>query len=233
MDDMNDPIAVPAEPHENVPSTGESDILQNAEATSCIENSAEANKAAEIAELIQSTDSDAKPLPVRNPKENDNSSEKTMSTKTVQVVKLQKSEQMLNFEGHLYKINWCNRRFNYWECMLREQVRCMAILETRGNDSRSWTKYGSHNHKVPKPIVNDDSEGKYQMFNASSGIAQVKRPPKQNLTIQQIKEQDGKMMSLRRRKLFNYSIMRKNSKLTLTFGNNTYYIVQMAEPGFM
>ncbi|XP_055641912.1 uncharacterized protein LOC129778813 isoform X2 [Toxorhynchites rutilus septentrionalis] len=215
---MEDPIAVPTEPYENVHSVVENPI-----------------KTAESLEPTQSTSSNAKLLPAdRNPKENNNRfAEKVTSSKTVQVVKLQKSEQMLNFEGHLYKINWCNRRFSYWECMLRQQVHCMAILETQDNDSRSWIKYGSHNHKVPKPIVNDDSGGKYQMFNASSGIAQVKRPPQQTLSIEDIVEQEGKMMSLRRRKLANFSIYRDNTKLTLMFGNFTYQIVWLSDPGFI
>ncbi|XP_055523845.1 uncharacterized protein LOC129717746 [Wyeomyia smithii] len=176
--------------------------------------------------------SPAAPEPASNPlPERETPIRKKQPTKTVQLVKLQKSDQMLNYEGHLYKIKWFHEHCNYWDCMLREQVHCGALLETRGNNQRLWTKYGMHNHKVPKPITNEDGVGKYQML-ASTGIPNVKVKQVQTVHIADIKEQEGQMMHLKIRRTFSFAIKLEENKVKLHFANYIYEVLEETKPGF-
>ncbi|XP_058467659.1 uncharacterized protein LOC131440411 [Malaya genurostris] len=254
---MEDPIAVPTEPHELIgvrrdsnnqeqDSMSENDVqsgnIQPATNPGEDDNNLDDNSSCPILEdAHRSTSQPGVAVPTEQlkplmTKETTNTEKKLSDVKktirTVQLVKLQKSEQMLNFEGHLYKIKWCHQRSNFWDCMLREQVQCPAILETKGNDSQSWTKYGLHNHKVPKPVANEENAGRYQMLSATKGIMNVKLPVLQTVKIEDIKEQEGQMMYLRKRKLFKYKIGLENSKPKLYFIDYVYDIKEPGSPGF-
>ncbi|XP_058813752.1 uncharacterized protein LOC131677748 [Topomyia yanbarensis] len=261
---MEDPIAVPSEPHESAKGSDSGDN-DNESATDNedqqVSTPPATNSAEEGEDLDEQEDRDnsevlsdtgnvsesadrskhQSPATVSSEQRPSNStmqskkpptSEIKPASKTVQLVKLQKSEQMLNFEGHLYKIKWCNQRSNFWDCMLREQVHCPAILETKGNDSRLWSQYGLHNHKVPKPVSNEENAGRYQMLNATSVIENLKLPVLQTVKVADIKRQDGQMMYLRKRKVFKYNIRLENSIPKLYFTNYVYEIKEPGSPGF-
>ncbi|XP_053682065.1 uncharacterized protein LOC128732751 isoform X2 [Sabethes cyaneus] len=183
--------------------------------------------------VVSNTESPSEPSDKRIPPRDSSVRvvDKNQPTKTVQLVKLQKSEQMLNYEGHLYKIKWCHENYNYWECMLRAQVHCTALLETKGNDQSTWIKYGMHNHKVPKPIANEESVGRYQML-SSTIVANVKLKQKQTIPIEDINSQEGQMMFLNKRKMFGFQIELHKTKARLLFANYTYEVIKQTYPGF-
>ncbi|XP_065081409.1 uncharacterized protein LOC135703982 [Ochlerotatus camptorhynchus] len=253
-----DPIAVAIEPHQNVQSDDgdddddydddEKEETENRSSTSQKTN-IDSENSANAETLVSTRTSTEKPAkqiagspvpeqtaslqPQASSDPSLNRSDKKTHSKTVQLVKLQKTEQMLSHEGHLYKIKWHNRRRVYWDCMLREQVNCMAILETHSNNCRFWNKIGSHNHKVPKPIINDDNRGRYQMLTSDTGAANVKNLPGQTLQINDIEEQEGRMMNLAMRKMFNFKIRKVDQSLpTLYFANYEYEFRNVVDPGF-
>uniref|UniRef100_A0A1Q3F9M9 Putative ark protein kinase family n=2 Tax=Culex tarsalis TaxID=7177 RepID=A0A1Q3F9M9_CULTA len=217
-DPQTDPIAVATEPHEHV-----EDANANGDAP----------PKKQTVTLVQPTQRQPKPVAPKpsgvKPAEPTNA-----AAKTVQLVKLQKSEQMLNYEGHLYKIKWSNDSCFYWDCMLREQVSCMAILETPSDAraSSQWVRHGTHNHKIPKPIANEDSSGRYQMFNANTGIAKMKRVPQRTLSAVEVEEQKGRMMYLKKNKLLSYSVSKPDGKLVLNYANFIYDLLVEQETGF-
>uniref|UniRef100_A0A8D8AU05 (northern house mosquito) hypothetical protein n=1 Tax=Culex pipiens TaxID=7175 RepID=A0A8D8AU05_CULPI len=209
-----DPIAVATEPHELVDSNQNSEAAPKKQTVTLVKPTQRQPKAVA-----------AKPTAAKPAEPN---------AKTVQLVKLQKSEQMLNYEGHLYKIKWSNDNFFYWDCMLREQVNCMAILETPSEAAASskWVRHGTHNHKIPKPIANEDSSGRYQMFNANTGITKMKRLPLRTLSAVEIEEQKGRMMYLKKNKLLSYSVTKTDALLVLNYANFIYDLQLEQGTGF-
>ncbi|KXJ68720.1 hypothetical protein RP20_CCG002010 [Aedes albopictus] len=164
--------------------------------------------------------------------QNSQSDKKPSTSRSVQLVKLQRTEQMLSHEGHLYKLKWHNRKRHYWDCMLREQVNCMATLETVSENSQNWRKFLTHNHKVPKPIINEEYRNSYRMLTSETGVPKVKHLPVQTVNISDIKDQSGRMISMIRRKLCAFRIGRIAWGASLHFANYEYRITNAIFPGF-
>ncbi|XP_062558362.1 uncharacterized protein LOC134223226 [Armigeres subalbatus] len=235
-----DPIAVSTEPHQNL-SDEEPEQTDYASSDEPIVRSSSTSEKDESSNQDMSAPEQERSAIVQEPAvvpdvtpdpQESQSDKKMSSSKSVQLVKLQRTQQMLSHEGHLYKLKWHNRRRNYWDCMLREQVNCMAILETVGEDSRHWRKYGAHNHKIPKPIINDENRSSYRMLTNETNLANVKQLPIQTTNICDVQENVGRMMSLAKRKLFGYKIKRIGKGVILYYANYEYRYNNMVGPGF-
>lgn len=228
-----DPIAISIEPHQN--QSNDEDSRQSSSSTNdeSIARSDTPPKDDESqVQEVQETAPAEEPPAVASDQQSNQADKKPSASKSVQLVKLQRTEQMLSHEGHLYKMKWHNRRHSYWDCMLRDQVNCMAVLETVGEQSRHWRKFGSHNHKVPKPIINDENRSSYRMLTNEGNLPRVKHIPAQSMKISDIQDRVGRMMSVTKRRMFGYSITRIARGVLLKFDGYEYKVTHAIFPGF-